>query len=438
MTERQRALLSSNLRRRDFLRSFGAAVGGIAITHLPVPRERFSSAAANDSPKLSQMPTIGLLVPRSGINPRLAGSVAAGLKLALDQAHPQGRSDPGKLRLEEVGIRPSEAVNAAKTLILDRKADILVGVMNPAVATDLHDFLESNRTFLIIADAGANIVREAEQSPYVFHSTLGYWQSSFAMGEWAVRNIGRKVFVASSFYESGYDALYSFRLGAERAGGKILQTYISHVPPDRMDMIRVMGAIGDARPDFVFASYCGAEALDFARAFTSSASVSRIPLVGSSFMADEDLLKNFGAATIGMRSCLSWAPGLRTSGNDPFEAAFENMMGRPADSFAVLGYDTGQLIVQAVSGAGGDLGNPVRAREAFRSAKFAGPRGVIRMNSESQSTGMPLYLREVTMNGKGVVNRAVDELKATSENDRSVVALRAETRTGWLNAYLNV
>jgi len=86
MTERQRALLSSNLRRRDFLRSFGAAVGGIAITHLPVPRERFSSAAANDSPKLSQMPTIGLLVPRSGINPRLAGSVAAGLdRVSMNQ-----------------------------------------------------------------------------------------------------------------------------------------------------------------------------------------------------------------------------------------------------------------------------------------------------------------------------------------------------------------
>src|SRR2546426_10380737 len=83
------------------------------------------------------------------------------------------------------------------------------------------------RTFLILADAGANIVRETEQSPYVFHNTLGYWQSSLALGEWAVRNIGKKVFVASSFYESGYDALYAFRLGAEIAGRRGRRTYIS-------------------------------------------------------------------------------------------------------------------------------------------------------------------------------------------------------------------
>ena len=437
MTERQRALLSSNLRRRDFLRSFGAAVGGLAITRLPIPPGAVS-AAATDLPKLSHMPTIGLLLPRSGINPRFAKSMTAGLKLCLDRADSEGRCDPGKLRIEEVGTRPSEAVMMAKTLIVDRKVDILVGVVNPIVATDLHDILESNRTFLILADAGANIVRETEQSPYVFHNTLGYWQSSLALGEWAVRNIGKKVFVASSFYESGYDALYAFRLGAERAGGRVHRTYISHVPPDGMDMIRLMGAIGDAQPDFVFASYCGGEAIDFFRAFSGSPSVSQIPLVGSSFMAEEALPDSFGAGTLGMKSCLSWGPGLRISENVSFEAGFEKMTGRAADSFAVLGYDTGRLIVEVVRNAGGDLGNPGRTREAFRSAKFAGPRGVIRMNPESHSTTMPLYLRDVRLNGAGVENRVVDELRPASENDRAVVALRGEARTGWLNTYLNV
>ena len=437
MTERQQALLSSNLRRRDFLRSFGAAVGGLAITRLPIPRGAVS-AAATDPPKLSHMPTIGLLLPRSGINPRFAGSMTAGFKLCLDRAGSGGCYDPGKLKIEEVGTRPSEAVMMAKSLILDRKVDILVGVMNPVVATDLHDILESSRTFLILADAGANIVRETEKSPYVFHHTLGYWQSNLALGEWSVRNLGKKVFVASSFYESGYDALYAFRLGVERAGGRVLQTYISHVPPDRMDMLRLMGAIRDARPELVFASYSGEEAVDFARAFSGSASVGQIPLVGSSFMADEDLLGNFGAATLGMRSCFSWAPGLRISENESFESGFQKITGRAADSFAVLGYDTGRLIVEALNATGGDLANPPRVREAFRGAKFRGPRGVIRMNPESHSTTMPLYLREVRLNGASVANRVVDELKPASENDRAVAALRDEVRTGWLNAYLNV
>jgi branched-chain amino acid transport system substrate-binding protein len=427
----------SNLRRREFLKTLGATVGGLAVGQLPLTSKMVAGARPRELPTLSHMPTIGLLLPRSGMHPHLGENLAAGLRLSLDEATPQGRSDPNKLRIEEVGIRPSETLEKARTLIAKDEVDILVGVINPSVAIDLHNTLESSRPFLILAEAGANIVREVEHSPYVFHNTLGYWRASWATGEWAVRNLGKRVFVASSFYESGYDALHAFRLGAERAGGKVVQTCISHIPPHVMDMNRLMGAMNEARPDAVFAMYSGEEALEFVRAFSTSSLVGQIPLICSSFMTENAMLERIGMAIPGTANCSSWAPGVQNPENESFKIAFKEMTGRNADSFAVLGYDTGRLIIETSRTVESELRNPPLVREALRQATFTSPRGVLRMDPETHNMMTPLYLCEVRVHAHGVVNLVKDELKPAPESNQTVMALRGETRTGWLNAYLN-
>jgi branched-chain amino acid transport system substrate-binding protein len=318
------------------------------------------------------------------------------------------------------------------------QADLLVGIAGANAATYLGPLLENRRALFIASDGGANALRSSERNPFIFHNTLGYWQANAAMGQWAAQHLGRKAFVASSFYESGYDTLYTFCRGLETAGGQVLQTYVAHVPPDENDLPELIAAIQRARPDFVYALFSGSRAVDFVRAYADSGLASHIPLAGSAFIVDETLLPQLGNAALGIRSGLSWAPTLPTAENRAFIAAFQATNGRAPDAFAVLGYDTARWIAQALETVVGDLAQTDRLREAFLAASFAGPRGLFRMDPDTQTAVTPLYLREVQPCHGTLVNQVVGELEPVSENADWLAALPTEMRTGWIHAYLGV
>ncbi len=427
-----------NFHRRDFLKMFGVTLGSYAISKIQFNRENSTTELPTTLPKLSKFPKIGLLIPRAGMYNNFGNNIFAGLKLSLDEADISGSCSPDKIRVMELGTNPNEAVEKVKSLIEKDNVDILSGVINPVIAERLHETLERNKTFLILIEAGANILRNGEISPYIFHNNLGYWRSNFAVGEWGVRNYGKKVFVASSFYESGYDALYSFNLGVEKAGGKVIKTYVSHVPSKTMEMNFLIQSIDEAKPDFVFASYSGKEVVEFANAFSRSSNVNKIPLVGSSIMAENFNHDNSISLLPGMISASSWSSKLNSEENKSFEKSFLKATGKHADSFAVLGYDTGLLINAAVNSAGSKLKNVTKVRETFRNSVTNSPRGFLRFDSMTHNIQTPVYLQKLVVNNNGFYNRIIDELKPVCEKYHMLTALRNETRTGWLNAYLNV
>jgi branched-chain amino acid transport system substrate-binding protein len=86
-----------------------------------------------------------------------------------------------------------------------------------------------------------------------------------------------------------------------------------------------------------------------------------------------------------------------------FLEAYQKAYGRDADVFAVQGYDTGSLLLQAISATGGETGNGagVTMIEALSSAEVPdSPRGPWRM-SRAHNPVMDVYLRQV----EGGVNR---------------------------------
>jgi len=428
---------SSIFRRRHFLKTFGLALGGVTLNQFSSTVARASGASEASLQNLHSIPSIGLLLPETRMHPMLGANVKAGLELCFSQARREHGTSWDGVHVEEYGVSTAAAIKAAEKLIGQKNVGMLVAVLNPHVAVSLHDILESHRTFLIVADAGANVPRDGEQSPYIFTNTLNYWRSNWAMGEWAVKQYGKKVFVASSLYESGYDALYAFRLGAERAGGQIVKNFVSHIPPDQADLTRLMQEIANANPHVVHASYSGREGLEFMKAYSAAGLAQKIPLSTSAFMMDEPLLGEVGSDALGVRSILAWSPTLDTVENRTFVRAFAKSNGRNPDAFAVVGYDTGGLILAGLAATGGDVANPNKLRDALRRASFAGPRGIVRMNPQTHGTTAPLYLCQVSRKGSMLVNDVMDEVKTASDHHTTLVALHAEERTGWLNTYLS-
>ena len=196
-------------------------------------------------------------------------------------------------------------------------------------------------------------------------------------------------------------------------------------------------AIKEAEPDFVYASYCGAEAADFVRACADARLSKRIPLVGSGFLVDDDALSALDSAAPRIISVRRWVSGLSTPENVAFGAAYREQVGRPADVFAVLGYDTARLILEAANAAGGDVRGE-RFGDGLARVAFASPRGQLTANSRMQSVSGPLYLCEAGGDRGTLANVVVTEMDPIPELDVREEIVRSSLKTGWLNAYLSV
>jgi branched-chain amino acid transport system substrate-binding protein len=258
------------------------------------------------------------------------------------------------------------------------------------------------------------------------------------MGTWTAPNLGKKAILASSFYDSGYDTLYAFRLGFEGAGGQILSTHVTDTPGREGGMSEFITELKRERPDFVYALYCGQDAIAFMKAWEESGLSGKIPLAGSGFFVDESLLSAHGHAAQRTRSSFPWSPVLELPENKAFVHSYRERTGRHADAFSMLGYETARLIMQAVHAVSGETRKTDALIAALGDAQFASPRGRFKMDSRTHTSRSPLYLREVERSGSSFSNKVISELNPVNDEDDLVTAMQTGFRTGWLNAYLSV
>ena len=410
--------------RRGFLGTLGV-VAGTLVAGAPAVGQAGTRALVTTSFGTR----VGLVFPEGA-----GAGLAAGLQLGFDEAAARTRGTVD-WTAQSAGPGALDTVSRSLDLISAQKTSLVVGVANAHMAAELSPTLARYGAFFVAVDGGASLARPSEQSPHILRSSLGYWQSSWAMGLWAAEQMGRKACVVSSFVESGYDALYAFERGFAAGGGEVLQTTITHVPNRDVDWTAVMTGIDSAQPDFVYAMYSGAQAAEFLRAYGASGLAGRIPLAGSAPLVDESVLAEAGSAAVGVRSCHTWAPGLATSANLAFTAAYRAMAGTEPDSLAVLGYDTAQLVTESLNAAGGGAMTPARLRQALAAVRLPSPRGALRVNPATNGVMAPLYVREVRRTEAGVKNDVVATLAPVDEADERLAPLHGGLRTGWMHAY---
>lgn len=376
--------------RRSFLARLG--VWGTALAGVSA-FGRTSPVAAESATPVRAEGRIGLLMPFAAQSRSLDVHLIAGLNLALDEAREQG----GDLRVELVRantrLSPLAYQRAAENLLKEQAADLVVALAQPAVASVMAPAFERAGRCLVAVDGGANLVRAEEKSSHVFYNTLGQWESAWALGRWASRTFSGEGFMVVSAFEAGHDSLRAFRLGVA-SGGRGEKGF--HVP--RMPLHEAKNGLGTGAyldmiqrtsPAYVAALLSGPEGLDFLRAYQQAGLSGRIPLVGSSFLAEEALAAGLGDALTGFITASAWSPSLPTAANRAFLAGFRKATGHEADAFAALGYDTGRMILAALQDSGG---HARFVREGLERVTWNGPGGSRAMDFASHSVQGDVHL----------------------------------------------
>lgn len=404
---------SKGLTRRDFLKGAGLGLAANSI------------APALGSIAFVHNLRTAVLVPNSTRYPQLGENFTDGLKTYFSQA---GQ----RLNASFHRASPGAMITSALKILTEQSIDVLVAYMNPLAALWLHPMLEERQITLLVVDPGSQFVVESDQNPFVRYHSLNLWQSNWAMASHAVTRFGQRAFLAASQYESGFSGLYAAQVGVEMAGGSVIDTTITHVQVEHDRLDQTISAIRSARPDFVFAAYSGAQAVEFVTAYHASGLSGEIPLVTSAYTVDDGLLSQMGSAALGIQSAFSWAGTQPHQKNLDFVTAYHAQTARSADSLALLGYETAQIIDHAARLAPDQRG--VVLAQAISTAQLDSPRGAIRSSSDAGRTSV--VLREVQqVNGcaQHVITGLFDPLPEQEVQAR----VATNNRTGWLNAYLS-
>ena len=356
--------------RRNFLKGFGiVAAGSVAAT---------GKAAGAVMGSASARPVrVGVLLPGSKMYPAMAESLENGVRTWLDGQKTDKTMRPVELVVEHIDHHSSSAVNRAGVLLTRHKVDMVMAFVGYHTARNLWPVFANTNVPLITADMGANMHTEQPGNAQVFHHSLQYWQGSYALGRWAAANLGTRGLVNTSFYDSGYDTIAAFRRGFEAAGGEVLATRVTDAPPNFDTVAPTVEDIEKLQPDFVFAAYSDADAITYVRAYHDFGLAAKIPLIGPGFLSAESSLGGQGDSATGIRTAFAWSPVLNTPGNVAFMKQYITRTGKQADAFALLGYETIQMITTALKASGGDLWSRAEFSAALARVSIESPGGAL-------------------------------------------------------------
>ena len=379
---------------------------------------------------------LGILLPASNAYPAFSDNLLQGLRIALSESHNQ----VGKWSIEvvpvELGTDPRTIPGAVAKLYAVRNCHAVAGPVNTGILAGMKESLEMERRPFIATTVGANIARPAETAGNLFRVSLGYWRSSFAIGKWAAENLGRRAYIATTLLEAGYDANGTFYKGFADAGGSEYRFCVADAPDFNLRTEPMIADLRNQEPLFLILKAIGSKAIQLLKGLHEADMLVGQPVISSGYFGEPPWLYSLGDSAVGIRSCAAWAPSLDLPENRRFCNIFLTTVGRPADSVAVLGYDTGRLVTSGIEAAGIEADDPVALSNAFDLARFASPRGEVAMDTDSRVMAGPLYLRQIAKSGKSLVHEIIQPLPSPIERDPRLGDMLTNCTAGWLNEHL--
>jgi branched-chain amino acid transport system substrate-binding protein len=146
----------------------------------------------------------------------------------------------------------------------------------------------------------------------------------------------------------------------------------------------------------------GGMGIGFMKQFSQSGI--KLPVIGPAFSFDQGILKAVGDAALGVKNTSQWSKDIDNAANKKFVNDFKSTYGRLPSLYASQGYDTGKLLISAMSKA--KITDADKFRNELRKADFASTRGNFKF-SKNHHPIQDIYVREVIKEGKILTNKIV-------------------------------
>ncbi len=381
--------------RRDFVKTL--ALGAGALTVGPLLQACAPSTGSSASPV-----KIGVLLPYSKVYAALGESITNGMQLYFDSVNNVAGGRQITLIKEDEENDPQVSLTKTRKFIDSDKVDIFTGVVSTAIVYALRDLLDSTKTISLISNAGGNDLTRKRKSPYIFRTSFTSWQVAYPLGAWVHKNVAKKVLLVAADYGFGRESAAAFKESFTQAGGTIVDELFPPFPST--DFGAFLPKIAAAKPEAIFAFFSGSDAVSFVKQFADYGLSKDVKITGSGFLVEQDVLPAQGAAANGAYSSLHWALTLDNAENKKFVSDYKTKFNKEADVFAVQGFDTARVIVEALNAVKGDTSNKDNLIQAISAVKFNSPRGPFVFDQATHNVNQFIYYRQVKDNGGALAN----------------------------------
>lgn len=369
---------------------------------------------------------IGLLLPRSTDYPALGFDLLDGIKGFMSHAGFTGVTYTS----ENIGYGEDTASNYAKAekLILDGGVDMILAYCDANNAHPLYDLANITRKPFVFVDPGMRLPQELP-GEYVYHISLQGTHACQLAGKMAGDN-GRKVLMATSFYDGGYDGPYVYSLGLDAAGGAICGNYVSGYKVKEFSIEQYLSLVDTSGAQSVaacFSSYLAA--LFFQSLKTTDKKATALPFYCAPFMAEEQLLAQIDYPGGTFHAVVPWALDIDNEAQHKFTASINSISRKNANVFHLLGWEAGAVALRIAS----------HGLHSLNDFSYESPRGKVVIHAETHYTYAPLYEGMIVSsidNKCKLTTREKIDISAAEHKEIIKGKIADGIVTGWRNNYL--
>lgn len=352
---------------------------------------------------------VGMTLPYVGVFAALGTEIDQGFMLALEEA---GMKDRFNIVREDTEASPPVGVAKTRKLVLEDEVDVLVGVVSSGVLAAIRDFVDGSQVPLIVSNAGNNEATGEACSPYITRVSFSNAQVSRPMGQWMYDQGIRTVYSMAPDYAAGRQFVGAFNEAFIAAGGEIVGEAFTPFGQTQ-DFGPYLTTAQAASPDAVFVFYAGSEAINFVKQYDSFGIKDTVPLYGTGFLTSQLYLDAEGPAAVGVITSLHYLPTLDTPENTAFVEAFKQVSGgRLPSEYAVQGYDTGRLLVEAVKGGATDRAS---ITDALKTISYTGPRGPLEIDPATNNVVQNIYIFDIVEEDGRLTQKLLDTVEAVRD-----------------------
>ena len=211
---------------------------------------------------------VGLMLPATGTFAALGTAIENGFRLYVtEQGGKLAGRDIQYFKVDDES-EPSKATDNVNKLIKRDIVDVLIGTVHSGVAMAMAKAAKDSGTFLIVPNAGADIVTGALCAPNIFRSSFSNWQQGYAMGEWMMKKGHKNIVTIAWKYAAGDETVAGFKDSYLKAGGKVVKEL--SLPFPNVEFQALLTEIASLKPDAVYAFFAGGGAVKFVRDYSAA------------------------------------------------------------------------------------------------------------------------------------------------------------------------
>jgi branched-chain amino acid transport system substrate-binding protein len=362
---------------------------------------------------------LGVVLPYSGVYAELGKSITNGMKMYFDSVGNQAGNRKITMITADEQTALADAVAATKKVVEQDSVEMVAGYVSSPNAAGNRDYLDGQKIPTLIANAGINALARARKSAFIYRTSFTNWQPPHPVGTYVAEKLGKKkIQLVYANYGAGNESAASFKESFTASGGVIVGPDVKTPFPNNGDQTPFVQAIQTDKIDGIFCFLSGTDAVTFLKKASELGTLKKpgFLVTGGGFFVEQDVLKAIqDAAPEGAITGLHWALTLPHKENQDFITNYTKKFSNP-DVFAVQGFDTARVIVEALNATKGKTDNKEAFMTAISKVAFKSPRGDFKFDPNTNNVVQTIYIRKTVKDAKlGWTNQVIDQYPGVAD-----------------------